>query len=62
MKDDYKRVNIDGQEISQRVKPYIVAELSANHNGSIDNAIELITAPNDVVQTQSSCRHIRPTR
>lgn len=43
MKDDYKRVNIDGQEISQRVKPYIVAELSANHNGSIDNAIELIT-------------------
>lgn len=43
MTDDYKRVTIDGREISQRVSPYIVAELSANHNGSMDTAIELIT-------------------
>lgn len=35
---------IDGQIISPEHPPYIVAELSANHNGSIERAFETINA------------------
>lgn len=33
---------IDGREISPNMPPYIIAEISANHNGKIDNAYKII--------------------
>ena len=40
-------MKIDGREIGRKFPPYIVAELSANHNGSIDRALETIKAAKD---------------
>lgn len=37
-----KQVIIDGRFISQEHPPYIVAELSANHNGNLKNALDTI--------------------
>lgn len=36
-------VKINGRKIGNGYPPYIVAELSANHNGSLDNALSTIT-------------------
>ena len=33
---------IDNREISNDKPPYIIAEISANHNGNIDNAVKII--------------------
>ena len=38
-----KKVVIDGHIISPEKPPYIIAELSANHNGSLKKALETIT-------------------
>ncbi len=35
-------IEIDGRKIGPDYKPYIIAELSANHNGDIDNAFKII--------------------
>lgn len=35
-------LKINGRKIKNGLKPYIIAELSANHNGSIDTAKEII--------------------
>ncbi|QOR39081.1 pseudaminic acid synthase [Billgrantia diversa] len=35
-------INIDGRVIGSEQPPYIIAELSANHNGSIDTAFKII--------------------
>jgi len=35
-------INIDGRDIGPGRAPYIIAELSANHNGSIDTAMRII--------------------
>lgn len=35
-------VNIDGRVISAKNNPYIIAEISANHNGRIENGFRLI--------------------
>ena len=35
-------MKIDNREISKNFPPYIIAELSANHNGNITKAFELI--------------------
>lgn len=35
-------MKINGRKIENGLEPYIIAELSANHNGSIDTAIEII--------------------
>lgn len=37
-----KKIIIDGREISQSTAPYIIAEMSANHNGNIDTAFRII--------------------
>lgn len=36
------QVTIDGRKIGQSYPPYVIAELSANHNGSFENAIRII--------------------
>lgn len=37
-------MNIDGVKIGQGCPPFIIAELSGNHNGSIDRALALVDA------------------
>jgi len=37
-----EEISINGQKIGPKHKPYIVAELSANHNGSLDKALAAI--------------------
>lgn len=37
-----KTISIDNRIISARHPPYVIAELSANHNGNIDNALKII--------------------
>lgn len=44
MKDQNESVVIDGRRIGPDNKPYIIAELSGNHNQSIDRALKLIDA------------------
>ncbi|WP_227287982.1 pseudaminic acid synthase [Boseongicola sp. H5] len=37
------RITIDGRAIGQDAPPYVIAEVSANHNGSLEAALRLIT-------------------
>lgn len=36
------KIVIDGREISSFQTPYIIAELSANHNGKLETALKII--------------------
>ena len=36
------QINIDGKKIGYGCEPYIIAEMSANHNGDINKAYEII--------------------
>lgn len=38
----FEMFKIDGYEISENAEPYIIAEISANHNGKIENAFKII--------------------
>ena len=38
------KIIIDGKTISGNNSPYIIAEMSANHNGSLDRAFETMDA------------------
>tara|TARA_B100000767_G_C19775419_1_gene542276 strand:+ start:3951 stop:5012 length:1062 start_codon:yes stop_codon:yes gene_type:complete len=38
-----KNITIDGRVIGPEHPPYIIAEMSANHNGNIENAFEIIS-------------------
>ena len=42
-----KSVTIAGRHIGERQKPYIVAEMSANHNGKLETALRIIEAAKD---------------
>lgn len=35
-------IQIDGRNIGPDHPPYIIAELSANHNGKLENALQVI--------------------
>ena len=37
-----KQIKIDNKIISEKHKPYIVAELSANHDGKLEKALKSI--------------------
>ena len=37
-------MSINGREISRGVRPYLIAEMSGNHNHSLDRAMEIVTA------------------
>ena len=39
-----KTITIDGRKIGEGQPPYIIAELSANHNGHIEHALKIIEA------------------
>ena len=36
------QISIDGRAIGPAQRPYIIAEMSANHNGSMDTAFQII--------------------
>jgi pseudaminic acid synthase len=38
-----KEINIDGRLIGPHRSPYVIAEMSANHNGRIENAFQIIS-------------------
>ena len=38
-----KNITIDGRAIGRQYPPYIIAEMSANHNGNIENAFKIIS-------------------
>jgi hypothetical protein len=40
-------ITIDGRKIGSGEPPYLVAELSANHNGSIDAALQMLVVDDD---------------
>ena len=50
---------LNGREISLSKRPYIIAELSANHNGSLDIAKETIRSAKecgaDAIKIQTYC-------
>jgi N-acetylneuraminate synthase len=37
-----KRININGRVIGEDVPPYVIAEMSANHNGNLNAALRII--------------------
>lgn len=39
-----RMLNINGREIGPNFAPYVIAELSANHNGKLDTALQIIDA------------------
>ena len=44
MTDRYPCISIEARKIGVNELPYIVAELSANHNGNIETAFKIIEA------------------
>jgi pseudaminic acid synthase len=38
------QISIAGRAIGQEHPPYVIAEMSANHNGSLDSALRIVTA------------------
>ena len=52
-----KTISINGVSIGQDFPPYVIAEMSANHNGDINNAKELIKSASaagaDAIKIQS---------
>ena len=57
MKKLSREININGRLIAEDAPPYVIAELSANHNGKFETAIEIIKSAKrcgaDVVKIQT---------
>ena len=51
---------INSREISSDCAPYIIAEISANHNGSVVRAKETILAARNAGVMQSKSKRTRP--
>ena len=49
-------IMIAGRRIGPESPPYIVAELSANHGGSLQRALDVMEPPRPPVSMPSSCR------
>ena len=41
---DEPEININARRISQKMPPYVIAEMSANHNGNLENAYNIIAS------------------
>ena len=50
---------INKRKISESDKPFVIAELSANHNGNIERAKETILLLKIVGRVQLNCKPIR---
>ena len=56
---DHLKIKIGNRLIGSGEPAYLIAEMSANHAGSIERAKEIIHAPKKAVRTVSRFRHIR---
>ena len=55
-----KNISIAGRTIGKNCSPYVIVEISVNHNGNIETAFRIITVVKKVEQMQLSSRHISP--
>lgn len=55
-----RTISIDGRAIGDGEAPYIVAEMSANHNGDIDNAFKIIDMAQDAGADAVKMQTYRP--
>jgi sialic acid synthase SpsE len=54
------QLTIDGRVIDGSHPPYVIAELSANHKGSVNAAIELIHAAHEAGADAVKFQHFTP--
>ena len=55
-------ISISGVRIGMSDKPFVIAEMSGNHNQSLERALAIVDAAADAGAQPSSCRPTPPTR
>ncbi len=60
MKQPTHNMQIGGREIGTHVPPFVIAEISANHNGSIDDALAVIRVAADAGADAVKLQHYTP--
>ena len=55
-------ISIGGRLIGVSVRPYLIAEMSGNHNQSLERALQSSMPPHSRAPMRSSSRPTRPTR